>query len=999
MCGIAGIVSYGDSAPPADPQALARMTARMAARGPDGNGAWISPDGRTALGHRRLAIIELSPAGAQPMLDPATGNAIVFNGEIYNFRELKHELEASGTVFRSDSDTEVLLQLYARFGERMLEQLRGMFALAIWDANRRALFLARDPLGIKPLYYADDGRTLRFASQVKALLAAGEFADTPSAAGMAGFFLWGHVPEPWTWVEEVKALPAGCTLTINRDASGPKLRHYFDLRAEIVAAERSAPPTRSALGEALSAVEDSIRQHLVADVPVGAFLSAGRDSTLVATLAARQLREPLHTITLGFDEYRGTTDDEVPVAERVAQLLGARHDTRHVRRESFEASRESILDAMDQPSIDGVNTWLVSRAAAQAGLKVALSGLGGDELFGGYPSFTQVPQLARRLRIFALAPALGRAFRFAAAPFVRQVVNPKWASLAEYGGTLHSAWLLRRALFMPWELPRLMPEALAREGLAALEVEAELRSRIDGIRSPALAVMALEMSGYMRLQLLRDADWAGMAHSLEIRVPLVDVTLLRRWLPVAAHRFPLERQRLLEAADARVAAAVGTRPKSGFSVPVTQWLSAGNAPASGMRGPRTWARSVSQRFLLPGPHPAPTSVAAGANEDRSPSTNSAHDPARPMAKHRILIFRYGQLGDVLVALPAIRAVREEFPDAQISLLCDKHRNSNWVIAKQVLPPSLVDQVVTYDADSSGIPLRSAVALFLQLRASRFDTLIYLAPRARTRAAVLRDVIFFRACGIKDIAGHKGIVPLVPGARRDRPLPIVEHEADNLLERLRISGIDAASSRQGINLLLATAEREEADLWLENHSKRTAGKPLIAFSPGSKWPSKRWPEERYLELGKRLLKEFAFTPVIVGGLEDRARGEALIEGWQLGLNAAGELSVRGSAALLERCRMHIGNDNGVTHLAAAVGVPCVGIFAAQDWPGRWHPYGAGHKVLRKHPPCEGCKLVDCVENSMRCLKEITVDEVLAACRAMIRSAPMPAPPVMTGRGVQ
>jgi len=596
MCGIAGIVNYGDGASAVDAQALARMTARMATRGPDGEAAWVSPDGRTALGHRRLAIIDLSPAGAQPMFDPSRGNAIVFNGEIYNYRELKRELEATGAAFRSDSDTEVLLHLYARDAEAMLERLRGMFAFAIWDAYRQRIFLARDPLGIKPLYYTDDGRTLRFASQVKALVASGGIPDTPSAAGMAGFFLWGHVPEPWTWLDAVKALPAGCTLTINRGARSPTMQHYFDLCAEIIAAEQSTPPTCDAIEEALAAVGDSVRQHLVADVPVGAFLSAGRDSTLIATLAARQLPGPLRTVTLGFDEYRGTSSDEVPIAERVAQLVGARQDTRRVCREDFDANRERILDAMDQPSIDGVNTWFVSRAAVQAKLKVALSGLGGDELFGGYASFSQVPRLARRLRLLAWAPSLGRAFRFAAAPFVRRFANPKWASLAEYGGTLHGAWFLRRALFMPWELPRLMPEPLAREGVAALAVEDELRSRIEGIRNPALAVLALEMGSYMRSQLLRDADWAGMAHSLEIRVPLVDAALLRRWLPVASHCYPLDRQRLLEAADPHIASVAGTRPKTGFSVPVSQWIGASRERSPGERGLRPWAREVARAF-------------------------------------------------------------------------------------------------------------------------------------------------------------------------------------------------------------------------------------------------------------------------------------------------------------------------------------------------------------------------------------------------------------------
>jgi len=364
MCGIAGILNYRNVGGVKDAEAVMRMTARMAPRGPDGEGLWQSPDGRVVLGHRRLAIIDLSPAAAQPMVDPLTGNVVIFNGEIYNYRELKHDLQAAGYRFRSDSDTEVLLHLYARHGASMVERLRGMFAFAIWDARAHKLVLARDPLGIKPLYYADDGKTLHFASTVKALLAGG-VSDAPSAAGMAGFFLWGHVPEPWTWVEAIRALPAGSLLTVERGKPVAAPRRYFDLREEILAAEQSAPPSRDSIEEALAAVEDSVRQHMVADVPVGAFLSAGRDSTLIATLAARHAGGPLRTLTLGFDEYRGTPNDEVPVAERVAELLGTAHATRFVSREDFEAARQEILDAMDQPSIDGVNTWFVARAAAQ----------------------------------------------------------------------------------------------------------------------------------------------------------------------------------------------------------------------------------------------------------------------------------------------------------------------------------------------------------------------------------------------------------------------------------------------------------------------------------------------------------------------------------------------------------------------------------------------------------------------------------------------------------
>lgn len=472
-----------------------------------------------------------------------------------------------------------------------------MFAFAIWDAREQALFLARDPLGIKPLYYADDGKTFRFASQVKALAAAGAIPSEPSAAGLVGFYIWGHVPEPWTWLAAVKALPAGCTLTVRRGGPVPSPRRYFDLREEIVRAESSLVPEEDVVEAALEAVSDSVRHHLVADVPVGVFLSSGRDSRLVAVLAARHADEPLRTITLGFDEFRDTPNDEVPGAEAVARLLAAQHRTVRITQRDFDEERDRLLAAMDQPSIDGVNTYFVSRAAAQAGLKVALSGLGGDELFGGYASFAEVPQMVARLRCLAGAPGLGRSLRWVADPVLRRLGRPKWAGLLEYGTSLSRACLLRRALIMPWELSRFLEPDVVRQGLAELALEDDLEERIRGIRNPQAAVMALEMSGYMRNQLLRDADWTGMAHSLEIRVPLVDVVLLRRWLPVAVRRLPLDRQRLLEAAAPSLADVLRTRPKSGFGIPVHRWVRAVGPASRADVGLRPWARMVAERFF------------------------------------------------------------------------------------------------------------------------------------------------------------------------------------------------------------------------------------------------------------------------------------------------------------------------------------------------------------------------------------------------------------------
>ena len=332
--------------------------------------------------------------GAQPMASADGKLVVTFNGEIYNYRALRKSLEAKGRVFRSQSDTEVLLHLYAEKGEAMVHDLRGMFAFAIWDSERKRLFLARDPYGIKPFYYADDGWTLRFASQVKALLAGGKVSHDPEPAGQVGFYLWGSVPEPFTTFRQIRVLPAGCTAVVDRiGMHSPKRYHSIAAvycEAEARSGDTSKPKDRVA--EIGAALLDSVRHHLIADVPVGAFLSAGIDSGAVVGLMRDAGQNDIQTVTLAFEEFRGQADDEAPLAEEVARTYGTRHTTRVVTESEFQTDLPRILEAMDQPSIDGINTWFVSKAAKELGLKVAVSGLGGDELFGGYPSFHDIPK-------------------------------------------------------------------------------------------------------------------------------------------------------------------------------------------------------------------------------------------------------------------------------------------------------------------------------------------------------------------------------------------------------------------------------------------------------------------------------------------------------------------------------------------------------------------------------------------------------------------------------
>ena len=592
MCGLAGI-HHSDGAP-VDGEVLLRMREHMHARGPDDAGLWLDPSGGLGLAHRRLAILDLSEAGAQPMATPDGRYCIVFNGEIYNHSELRAWCAACGARYVGHSDTETLLHLYALQGEAMLPRLRGMFAFALWDSTGRTLLLARDPLGIKPLYYSERGGTLAFASQVKALQA-GRFGGGTDAAGLVSFLLWGYVLEPHTIDAAIRALPAGHAMQLR---SGQPVRTWCYRDALAPLREPVQPAGEPGAG-LLSVLGDSVRHHLLSDVPVGLFLSAGMDSTAICVLASAAAPRPeLRALTLGFDEYAGTHDDEVPGASAVARSCAVPHDVIRVQRADFAGQRERILAAMDQPSVDGINTYMVSKAAAGLGLKVALSGLGGDELFGSYPSYRQVPRMAAALRW--MPRALGVAARQTVRPLLPRRISPKYAGLLEWGRDVPGAYFLRRALFMPWELPSIIDAGLAREGLRTLALRDRLHDIVRGIATPFDQVMALETGIYMRNCLLRDADWAGMAHSLEIRTPLADVDLYAAVIGLRPSRTePLTKADLRRelGAQGTIAPALLARRKTGFNVPVREWVMGDGQHTDTQCGLRAWARTITASMM------------------------------------------------------------------------------------------------------------------------------------------------------------------------------------------------------------------------------------------------------------------------------------------------------------------------------------------------------------------------------------------------------------------
>ncbi|HEU4888648.1 MAG TPA: asparagine synthase (glutamine-hydrolyzing) [Thermoanaerobaculia bacterium] len=591
MCGINGIYAFSPSAPPVDADELLRSRECMRSRGPDAADVWIDEQRRVGLGHRRLAIIDLSAGGAQPMRRGE--RVIIFNGEIYNYQELRAGLEAKGRTFTSHSDTEVLLALYDELGEAMLTELRGMFAIVLWDGARKRMFLARDPYGIKPLYYADDGGTLRVASQVKALIASERVDKRFDPAAAAGFFLRGTVPEPFTMYRAIRALPAGSYCYVDSEGVHEP-QQYFSIAATLRDAVQNARRVsdEERLATVHDAVLESVRFHMVADVPVGAFLSAGIDSTAVVALARESGATDLQTMTLRFAEYRGRDNDEAPLAALVARQYGVRHTIRDLTLDDFRNELPRIFAAMDQPTVDGLNSYFISKAAAEMGLKVALSGTGGDELFGGYTSFRDIPRWMPITSVLSRVPGLGEGvYRLNHALAKRsRHISPKMGEILRHGSTYAGAYLVKRGRFLASELPDVLGPDIAREGIERLNLLALLeRTLTPDPGTPYARVAALESSLYLRNQLLRDMDWASMAHSLEVRVPLVDAHLLRKVAPVLVTRKDRGKQILANAPRQPLPASVRGRRKTGFTLPIREWLQQEGRVEFGKR---SWARKV-----------------------------------------------------------------------------------------------------------------------------------------------------------------------------------------------------------------------------------------------------------------------------------------------------------------------------------------------------------------------------------------------------------------------
>ncbi len=584
MCGIAGAVGALDAGVLDGIRAAAE---RQRHRGPDADGFFATTEAGpgVAFAHRRLAIIDVSPDGVQPMSDANGDVVIVFNGEIYNYRTLRAELESHGAKFRSQSDTEVLLQAYLQWGDAFLARLTGMFAFALWDRRQGRVLFARDRLGIKPLYLARVRRggneTLLFASELRALLATGLVERRLDPLALQTYLWHGFVAGRQALACGVQRLEPGTAMSVALDSLEAREWRFWSLPEHV-----SRPDALDALRDTL---EDAVRIRLIADVPLGIFLSGGVDSSAVSALAARSAPGQLRTFSVGFEEL---AFDESGYAREVAERLGAEHTEVRLSQQSFVSRLDDAIGCLDQPSFDAINTYFVSRAVREAGITVALAGTGGDELFGGYPSFVDLPRIARVSRLAGLLPV--SAVRALAQAFVRLKLGrpgglepqARWGKLPDalvQRGRLVELYQLACGLFTPRFLQALAPGlAWSRTHFGLDLARSETLARAIE-RSPALhAVSMLELASFVGERLLPDTDAASMAVSLEVRVPLLDHRVVDQLAATSLDRRfqPLGRKQLLrDLALGDLPRELFDRPKRGFELPMRAWMT-GSASSS-----------------------------------------------------------------------------------------------------------------------------------------------------------------------------------------------------------------------------------------------------------------------------------------------------------------------------------------------------------------------------------------------------------------------------------
>ena len=568
MCGISGIINFQSSSKD-DELSIEKMNKRLLSRGPDANSIWSSEDKMTFLGHTRLSIIDPFESSNQPLFDYQNNIIITYNGELYNYWELRKELISLGYNFNTNSDTEVIIKLYIHYKEEMFNKMLGMFAFCINDISNKKFLLARDHYGIKPLYYFYDRNKFIFSSQVKSIIENNYIKKEIDPLAVCSFLINGSVKEPSTMYKNVKALDAGNYLII--DDGNLQNYSFYNLADHILEVQNTRNEAISEITLFEESLNNTMKRHITSDVPIALYLSSGVDSTSLLNALNQVSNDKINTITLGFDDYKNTKYDEISQAAQISKNFNTKSFFHYEDSKKFKDLKTNILKNMDQPSIDGINTYLISRYANSLGYKVAISGIGGDELFSGYPTFYDVPRMKK---IYENTQYLHR-FSNILKGSTRKIFDvfnaKKMAYFYDFSYSYIGAYTLRRALFMPDELYNFLPQSFVKNGLEEFNQTLIDEENLISIKDNISKITYLEFNNYLRNQLLKDADWAGMANSVEIRVPFIDKEFIDSVIKLSIHNRK-EKKILKATVQAPLKEILSGTSKKGFMIPVSNWI-------------------------------------------------------------------------------------------------------------------------------------------------------------------------------------------------------------------------------------------------------------------------------------------------------------------------------------------------------------------------------------------------------------------------------------------
>ena len=568
MCGISGIYNCSDRNINAN-KIIENIIKLQDRRGPDDRGIWQSECKKITLGHNRLSIIDLTDKARQPLVSKDNNLVITFNGEIYNYKEIKNELSKNNVLFKSNSDTEVILESYKYWGVEFVKKLRGMFAFAIWDNDKKKLLLARDPFGIKPLYYFKKKNILFFASQVKSILSIDNLSFEKSGRSVLDYYLWGNIQEPLTLYKDIYSLERGTVKIIDGKLNETSYE-YANIKDAILNSKTTNFKNEFELNEKLNyLIKDTVNYHQVSDVPVTFLLSSGIDSNILLAASKKKINTNFNAMTLDFSEKL----KESPLAKVGSKMNNIDHIIEKVDDNEIAELISQYYKYMDMPTNDGLNNYVVSYFAKKKGSKVLISGIGGDELFFGYPSFKRIPIMRKISKVIPNNKNIQKILYDISYKILSKFnKNIKYAGVLKYSHNTLDSFMLQRCIFTPEEIADLINTNVIDEEMSDLELQQQKEINDKDFENEQLKIMYFEIKYYLCSKLLRDSDWASMANSVELRTPFVDWFFFNELLPLLKSNINISKKNMLDSFKGHAPLELYNRKKTGFAIPYKQYF-------------------------------------------------------------------------------------------------------------------------------------------------------------------------------------------------------------------------------------------------------------------------------------------------------------------------------------------------------------------------------------------------------------------------------------------